>query len=124
MAKVLVVDDEPLQRRMLKDALEKAGHVVIVAETGRATIDRAMTESPDCILLDVMMPGWDGYETCAQLKANPVLIGIPVLFISATTDLRVVDRAERLGAVGVLPKPVPTPELLQAVALAIGVQNP
>ena len=120
MATVLVVDDELLIRVMLRDALEEAGYVVVLAENGRAAIDRAMTDRPDCILLDLMMPGLDGYETCAALKANPVLTRIPVLLISATTDVRIVDRAEGVGAAGVLPKPVSVPELLQGVALAIG----
>lgn len=113
-------DDELLIRVMLKDALEEAGYVVVLAENGQVAIDRALTEPPDCILLDVMMPGLDGYETCAALKANPVFSSIPVLLISATRDLRVVDRAEQLGAAGVLSKPVPPEELLHAVALAIG----
>ncbi len=124
MAKILVVDDELLIRVMLKDALEEAGYVVILAENGQAAIDRAMTDPPDCILLDVMMPGLNGYATCAALKANPVLSSIPVLLISGTRDLRVVDRAEQLGAAGVLPKPVTPPELLHAVALAIGASPP
>ena len=119
MAKILVVDDEPLLRAMLGDALEEAGYIVVTADSGRAAIARAKADRPDCILLDVMMPDLDGYETCAALKANPDLAAIPIILISATTDLRVVDRAEQVGAIEVLPKPVPLPQLHQAVALAL-----
>jgi len=119
MPKVLVVDDELFLRIMLRDALEEAGYTVVLAEDGQAALARAKAESPDCILLDIMMPGLDGYETCAALKAEPNLAAIPVLLISATTDLRVIDRAEQVGATTVLPKPVPIEQLEQALILAL-----
>ena len=119
MAKILVVDDEALLRAMLRDALEEAGYAVVLAENGRDGIASAKADRPDCILLDVMMPGLDGYETCAAIKADPDLADIPVLLISATTDLRVVDRAEQVGAAEVLPKPVPMEQLQQALAFAL-----
>ncbi|MBI4840297.1 MAG: response regulator [candidate division NC10 bacterium] len=119
MAKILVVDDEALLRAMLQDALEEAGYAVVVAENGRDGIASAKAHRPDCILLDVMMPGLDGYETCAAIKADPDLAAIPVVLISATTDLRVVDRAEQVGAAEVLPKPVPLEQLQQALAIAL-----
>ena len=119
MAKILVVDDEALLRAMLQDALEEAGYAVVLAENGRAGIASAKADRPDCILLDVMMPGLDGYETCAAIKADPDLAAIPVLLISATTDLRVIDRAEQVGAAEVLPKPLPMEQLQQALAFAL-----
>jgi CheY-like chemotaxis protein len=124
MAKILVVDDEFLLRSMLKDALEEAGHVVALAESGRVALDRAKADPPDCILLDIMMPDLDGYETCTALKADPGLVAIPVLLISATTDLRVIDRAEQVGAAGILPKPVPIEQLQQALVLALNPAQP
>ncbi len=119
MAKVLVVDDELLLRSILKDALEEAGYTVILAESGEAALAHAKTESPDCIILDIMMPGLDGYETCAALKKDPELATVPVIFVSATTDLRVIDRAEAVGAITVLPKPVPIEQLEQTLILAL-----
>jgi CheY-like chemotaxis protein len=119
MTKILVVDDEALLRTMMCDALEASGHQVVVARTGEEALQIAKEESPDCILLDIMMPGMDGYETCAALKADPDLAGIPVLLTSATSDLRVIDHAERVGALNVLPKPVPMEQLQHAVALAL-----
>jgi twitching motility two-component system response regulator PilG len=124
MSKLLVVDDEHLLRRMLKDVLEEAGHTVIVAEDGRAAITSAKADPPDCILLDIMMPGLDGYETCAALKADPRLAAVPVILITATTDLRVIDRAEQVGATTVLPKPFPIEQLEQALILALNPPQP
>lgn len=119
MPKIMVVDDEFLLRTMLKDALEEAGYTVVLAENGQVALDRAKVELPDCILLDIMMPGIDGYETCAALKADPNLAATPVILVSATTDLRVIDRAEQVGATTVLPKPVPIEQLEQALILAL-----
>jgi CheY-like chemotaxis protein len=119
MAKILVVDDEPLLRTILKDALEEAGYAVVLAENGRAAIDRARTDRPDCIVMDIIMPELDGFDACTAMKADPALGAIPVFLTSATKDLRVVDRAEQVGAAGILPKPVPVEELLQTVALAL-----
>jgi CheY-like chemotaxis protein len=119
MAKVLVVDDEALLRAILQDGLEAAGHQAIVADSGRIALEIAKIDRPDCVLLDVMMPGMDGYETCAAFKADPDLAPIPIILVSATTDLRVVDRAEEVGAAGVLPKPIPFEQLQHAVSLAL-----
>ena len=124
MAKIMVVDDEFLLRSMLKDGLEEAGYTVVVAENGQAALALAKAELPDCILLDIMMPGLDGYETCAALKADPQLAPIPVILISATTDLRVIDRAEQVGATTILPKPVPIEQLEQALILALNPLQP
>ena len=117
--KILVIDDEALLRAMMCDALEAAGHKVVVARTGDEGLKLAKLERPDCILLDIMMPGMDGYETCLALKADPELAHIPVLMTSATSDLRVIDQAEHVGAFTVLPKPVPMEQLQHAVALAL-----
>ena len=117
--KILVIDDEALLRAMMSDALEAAGHTVVVAESGDEGLKLAKLERPDCILLDIMMPGMDGYETCLALKEDPELAHIPVLLTSATSDLRVIDQAERVGALSVLPKPVPMEQLQLTVALAL-----
>ena len=117
--KILVIDDEALLRAMMCDALEAAGHKVVVAASGDEGLKLAKLERPDCILLDIMMPGMDGYETCLALKADPELVPIPVLMTSATSDLRVIDQAERVGALSVLPKPIPAEQLQHAVALAL-----
>ena len=117
--KILIIDDEALLRTMMSDALEAAGHKVVMAASGDEGLKLAKLERPDCILLDIMMPGMDGYETCLAFKADPELAHIPVLLTSATSDLRVIDQAERVGALSVLPKPVPMEQLQLTVALAL-----
>ncbi len=117
--KILVVDDEILLRTMICDGLEAAGHTVVPASSGEEALKVVKAERPECILLDIMMPGLDGYDTCAALKADSETASIPVILISATTDVRVVDRAENVGAAAVLPKPVPMEQLEHAVALAL-----
>ncbi len=119
MAKILVVDDEPLLRTVLRDVLESAGYSVLVAGDGRSALLTAKAERPNCILLDIIMPGLDGYETCKLLKADPELKAVPVFLISATTDLRVVDNAEHVGAAGVLPKPISNEQIQHTVAMAL-----
>ncbi len=119
MAKVLVVDDEGLLRLILKNELEEAGHTVVLAEDGPRALACAKADAPDCILLDILMPGMDGYEVCRKLKAEPQLVSIPVILVSATTDLRVVARAEEVGAMTILPKPVPVEQLEQTLLLAL-----
>jgi len=117
--KILVVDDEALLRTMMCDGLQAAGHTVVAASSGEEALLAAKAERPACILLDIMMPDLDGYDTCAALKADPETASIPVILISATTDVRVVDRAENVGATAVLPKPIPMEQLQHAVALAV-----
>ena len=117
--KILVVDDERLLRAMMCDGLEAMGHTAAAAASGAEALRLAKADRPDCILLDIMMPDLDGYETCAAFKADPELATIPILLISATTDVQVVDKAERAGAAAVLPKPIPMAELQHAVALAL-----
>jgi CheY-like chemotaxis protein len=116
---VLVVDDELLLRTMMADGLEAAGHRVLTAASGEEALSMVKHEKPDCILMDIMMPGLDGYAACAALKTDPGTAHIPVLLVSATSDLRVIDQAEKAGACNVLPKPVPVEELQHAVALAL-----
>jgi len=125
MARILVVDDEFLLRVMLKDALEEAGHAVVLAENGRVAIERAKTARPDLILMDIMMPDLDGFDTCTAMKEDPALTGVPVVLISATTDPKgVVNRAKQVGAVTVLPKPVPIEQLQQVLAQALKPSRP
>ena len=125
MAKILVVDDELLLRVMLKDALEGAGHAVVLAENGRVAMDRAKADRPDLILMDIMMPDLDGYDTCKLMKTDPALTDLPVILISATAEPRgVVDRAKQVGAVAVLSKPVPVDKLQQVLAQTLKPSRP
>ena len=118
--KILVVDDEALVRSMMCDGLAAAGHKVLAASSGEEALQVVQAERPACILLDIMMPDLDGYDTCAALKTDPKTAAIPVLLVSATTDARVTDQAKRVGAAAVLRKPVRMDELQRAISQVLG----
>jgi len=104
--KVLVIDDEDDIRRIARLSLVKVGGLdVIDAPDGPAGVARASAESPDVILLDVMMPGQDGPATLAALKSNAATAHIPVVFLTAKAMPEEIQRLLRLGVRGVLSKP-------------------
>ena len=98
-ATVLIVDDQPLNVDLLEQELEAAGYRTVAASGGEAALARAAESPPDLILLDVMMPGIDGYETCRRLKASEATRQIPVIFLTALKDSFEKVRAFELGAV-------------------------
>lgn len=114
--KILVVDDETLVRTMMCDGLAAAGHTVLAASSGEEALRVVKAERPACILLDIMMPDLDGYDTCAALKTDTETASIPVLLVSAAADARVMDQAKQVGAAAVLRKPVRMDELQRAIA--------
>ena len=82
--RILLIEDDPDIQRMVQLSLKfQGGHEVSVASGGQEGIAKAEQERPDLILLDVMMPEMDGYETCRRLKANPATASIPIVFLSA-----------------------------------------
>jgi PleD family two-component response regulator len=104
-AKILIVDDLPENIRMLMELL-KDDYATIPATNGDAALKKIMEGSkPDLILLDIMMPGIDGYEVCRQLKASPESQTIPVIFISAISEVMDAAKAFELGAVDYITKP-------------------
>lgn len=119
-AKVLVVDDETLVRTMMCDGLQAIGYSPLAASSGEEALRTVKTERPACVLLDIMMPDLDGYDTCAALKADASTASMPVLLVSATTDARVMEQAEKVGATTVLRKPVRMDELQRAIVRALG----
>jgi two-component system alkaline phosphatase synthesis response regulator PhoP len=86
MAKILVVDDEPDMVEMIKAALEGAAHQVIAAHDGQEGIEKAKSEKPDAIILDIMMPVKDGFAACKELKETPACKDIPVLILTAVSE--------------------------------------
>jgi serine phosphatase RsbU (regulator of sigma subunit) len=111
--KVLIVDDEPFNVDYLAQELEELNFETVSAVNGRDALDKVESDAPDLILLDVMMPVMDGFEALACLKANPARRDIPVIIISANTDLRSIVKGIRLGAEDYLAKPF-EPTLLHA----------
>jgi two-component system cell cycle response regulator len=105
-ARILVVDDIAANVKLLEAKLSAEYYDVITADNGRTAIEVAENQAPDIILLDVMMPGMDGFETCCELKANPKTAHIPVVMVTALSD--VADRVRGLesGADDFLSKPV------------------
>ena len=108
---VLLVEDEPFQRAVICAQLRKAGHVPVEVSTGEEVLDAARKTRPDVILLDVELPGINGYAVCRTLKADPALAGIPVAFLSAHAAID--DRLTGLsfGADDFLTKPLDPREL-------------
>ena len=105
-ARILVVDDITANLRLLEAKLQGEYYEVALAQSGAEALRQAASWSPDIILLDVMMPGMDGYETCRLLKANPELQHIPVVMVTALTDATERVRGLEVGADDFLSKPV------------------
>ncbi|HLP08610.1 MAG TPA: response regulator [Opitutaceae bacterium] len=112
---ILVVDDTPGSIGIVQATLEKAGYRVAVATSGAKAIQRAALVLPDIILLDVLMPGMDGFETCRRLKAQESTRDTPVIFLSAITETFDKVKGFGLGAVDYLIKPIAPEELLARV---------
>lgn len=102
---ILIVDDNLTNSQILLDFVSEAGFNVILAEDGERAITQAEAEHPDLILLDVIMPGIDGFETCRRLKANPLTAEIPVIFLTALSQTAVIVKGFELGAVDYIIKP-------------------
>jgi DNA-binding response OmpR family regulator len=114
-ADILIVDDTPANLNVLSAILGKRGYRVRPAINGALALKAAQKAAPDLILLDVQMPGLDGYEVCRQLKADAQTRGIPVIFISALDD--VLDKVEafQVGGVDYITKPFQIEEVLARV---------
>jgi adenylate cyclase len=110
---ILVVDDNEMNRDLLSRRLQRQGHKVFMATDGRDALAVVQTQSFDLILLDIMMPGMNGYEVLERLKADPNYAHIPVIMISALDDIESVVRCIELGAEDYLFKPF-NPTLLKA----------
>lgn len=109
---VLVVDDSPDTLSLINDTLEQAGIDVLVALDGSQALNIARRLRPDMILLDAVMPGLDGFETCRLLKSDPALASIPVIFMTGLTDSTDIVRGLESGGVDYLTKPIQPNELL------------
>ncbi|MBH8561148.1 hybrid sensor histidine kinase/response regulator [Nostoc sp. CENA67] len=116
-ATVLIVDDNPANLGVLSDALDQVGLEVWVAKSGKVALERVTYALPNLILLDVMMPEIDGFETCRQLKANPVTRDIPVIFMTALSDTANKVEGFKVGAVDYITKPFQQEEVLSRVKL-------
>ncbi|MEO6002779.1 MAG: hybrid sensor histidine kinase/response regulator [Opitutus sp.] len=112
---ILIVDDTPANLGVLVETLGVAGYRLMVAEDGEEALAQTLQIQPDLILLDVMMPGLDGFETCRRLKARPETRDIPVLFMTALNESADKVKAFSVGAVDYIAKPVEHEEALARV---------
>lgn len=117
MSELLVVDDDELNREIYRRNLESAGYSVTVAVSGEAALKRLDEEIPDLIILDVHMPGMDGFEVCRRIRSKPALADVPILFVTAKYHDDVsIAQGLSLGANDYLAKPFNAAELVARVA--------
>lgn len=112
---ILIVDDNPTNIKVLLDILNSSGFRISVAKSGESALVKVQEALPDIILLDVLMPGIDGFETCRHLKGNPKTYGIPVIFLSASNEAADKVKAFNAGGIDYITKPFQTQEVLARV---------
>jgi PAS domain S-box-containing protein len=121
--KILIVDDEPNNLDVLDNCLEEAGFEVRIANSGKTALKQAAYIKPDLILLDVMMPDMDGFETCLRLKQNQATQDIPVIFLTAKINPFEKVKGLEIGAVDYITKPFETEEVIARVNKHLTISN-
>lgn len=116
---VLLVDDNPQNLKILYDTLDSGHYRLLLANNGEKALAIAEKSKPDLILLDIMMPGMDGYQVCESLKSNPLLRDIPVVFLSALDDVESKVKGFEKGGVDYIAKPFQPREVVSRVATQI-----
>lgn len=116
---ILIVDDSPTNLTILVDFLKDVGFITLVSKNGQDAINNLELVIPDLILLDVMMPGLDGFETCRKIKANPKYQNIPVIFMTALSDIGNKVKGLSLGAVDYITKPFQQEEVIARINLQL-----
>ena len=115
MAKILIIDDSPTELHLFQSMLEKAGFETLLADSGEEGIRQAAATQPDCILMDVVMPGMNGYQATRQLTRDPQTTNIPVIMITSKDQETDKIWGMRQGAVEYLVKPVADKELVAKI---------
>ncbi len=123
VANILIVDDIPANLKVLGDILKTDGYKVRPVPSGSMALQVAEKEKPDLILLDIMMPDMNGYEVCQQLKENPKLADIPVIFISALNDTNDIVKALTSGGVDYITKPFQAEEVKARVSTHLKIKQ-
>ncbi|NEN93390.1 MAG: response regulator, partial [Okeania sp. SIO3H1] len=116
---ILIVDDHPIDLKLVITVLESYNFKVLVSVDGENCLKQAIESSPDIILLDVLMPIIDGFEICKRLKATPETTDIPVIFMTALSDIEDKITGFELGAVDYVTKPIIIDEVLARVKVHI-----
>ena len=120
---ILIVDDNHNNLEVLSETLTRAGFQVSVAIDGENALEQIQYYKPELILLDVMMPGIDGYQTCQRIKSNPDTFDIPIIFMTALSDTEHKVRGFALGAVDYITKPFQREEVLARVRVQLQLRN-
>ena len=120
MKRILAVDDEPHILKLVAFSLKSGGYTVLEASDGLSAIEVARGEQPDLVLMDVMMPALDGYEACRRMKADPEIAAIPVMMLTAKTQVAEQQAGRDAGAVGYVNKPFTPKELVATVREFLG----
>jgi DNA-binding NarL/FixJ family response regulator len=113
----LVVDDTPETLSVLTDALEEAGLMVLIARDGAKALDLAARVTPDIILMDAVMPGADGFETCRRLKRMKEIENVPVIFLTGLSDTQDILKGLKSGGVDYVTKPIVPDELIARIGV-------
>jgi CheY-like chemotaxis protein len=119
---ILIVDDNQTNLGVLADFLEESGFTILIARDGESGLEKARYGRPDLILLDVMMPGIDGFETCRRLKADQATQDIPVIFVTALSNSEEKIKGFEVGAVDYITKPLHEKEVLARVTTHLRLQ--
>ncbi|HMQ50853.1 MAG TPA: response regulator [Anaerolineae bacterium] len=120
---ILIVDDMPANLGVLFNQLDRSGFRVLLAQDGNSAVRQAHDDQPDIILLDVLMPVLDGFDTCRQLKENEATRHIPVIFMTALTDIESKVKAFEAGGVDYVTKPIEWQEVLARVITHLTLRN-
>ena len=116
MSKILVVDDSPTEIFQFKEMLEKMGHEVITADNGREGVEMAVKEQPDVVLMDIVMPGLNGFQATRQLSRSKETQHIPVIIVTAKNQQADQVWGERQGAKAYLVKHINEKQLVSAIS--------
>ena len=118
--RILICDDDPVILRLLQVNLELEGYDVLLAHHGEEAIELTTAEHPDLVILDIMMPKLDGYQTCERLKQVEATKNIPVIFLSAKAQASDIERGKEYGVAEYLTKPFDPNELIDVVDRVVG----
>jgi two-component system, OmpR family, alkaline phosphatase synthesis response regulator PhoP len=113
--KILIIEDDPATLRLVDYSLKQEGYDVITASNGLEGIRKALGESPDLVILDVMLPGLDGFEICYRLRAEPSTNSLPILMFSAKAQEIDKETGKRVGADDYLTKPSAPADIISHV---------
>jgi len=116
---ILVVDDDRISRLTIRKVLEQSGYQIITAENGEKAIEQCLLSLPDLVLLDLIMPGLDGFQTCAAIRNLANYNLLPILMLTGLDDMESIDKAFQSGATDFITKPLNWPLLSQRVRYAL-----